>query len=353
MRIGFNVTPFQGGHSVRGIGSYTRNLLEELKKTDLEIVEFTDPNKISDVDLIYYPWFDLFFRTLRIGKIPTVVMVHDSMPLIFPKAYPSGIKGKINLIFQRRELKKAKLIVSNSETSKKDISKYLGINKDKIFTIPLAAGSEFRVLPEADKKKTKVKYNLPDQFLLYVGDANYVKNLPFLIKGFKEVKETNKFKDFKLVLVGGAFLNRDLNHPELASLQEVHELVKKNGLEAVVMMPGQIGISDLVGFYNLASLYIQPSLYEGFGIPVLEAMQCNCPVLCSDGGSLPEVGGKAVEYFDPVNLGELVSKMVTVLTDQELRSKLAKKGFKQAEKFSWSITAKETINVFKKTLDAE
>ena len=350
MRIGFNVTPLQGGHSVRGIGSYTRNLLEELKKTDLEIVEFTDPNKISDVDLIYYPWFDLFFRTLRIGKIPTVVMVHDSMPLIFPKAYPSGIKGKINLIFQRRELKKAKLIVSNSETSKKDISKYLGINKDKIFTIPLAAGSEFRVLPEADKKKTKVKYNLPDQFLLYVGDANYVKNLPFLIKGFKEVKETNKFKDFKLVLVGGAFLNRDLNHPELASLQEVHELVKKNGLEAVVMMPGQIGISDLVGFYNLASLYIQPSLYEGFGIPVLEAMKCGCPVLSSNAGSLPEVGGEAALYFNPEDLGRMVNQINKLLNNDKEQLELVKKGIKRADKFSWKRVAKETLDVFKQVL---
>lgn len=352
MKIGFDVSPLQSGHNTRGIGSYTRNTLEELKKTDAEIVEITD-KETSKVDVIFHPYFDFFFRTLKIGKTPTVVTIHDTMPLIFTKAYPPGIKGKINFLFQKRELKKAKYIITNSETSKKDINKYLGIKMEKIVPIYLAAGKEFKTLPASQAKKLKEKYKLPEKFLLYVGDANYVKNLPFLIKGFKSIKESDGFDDLKLVLVGGVFLIKDTNHPELRSLQETHELIRMNKLENDVIMPGQVETSDLVSFYNLATLYIQPSLYEGFGIPLLEAMSCGCPVLSSSSASLPEVGGEAVNYFNPSDLNEFTEKTKTILTNKKLRENLINKGRQRVKRFSWQKTAEETLNVFEKTLEGK
>jgi len=105
-----------------------------------------------------------------------------------------------------------------------------------------------------------------------------------------------------------------------------------------------------VGFYNLASLYIQPSLYEGFGIPVLEAMKCGCPVLSSNAGSLPEVGGEAALYFNPEDLGRMVNQINKLLNNDKEQLELVKKGIKRADKFSWKRVAKETLDVFKQVL---
>lgn len=355
IKVAFNVQPLKTGHKTRGVGTYTKYLLENLKKkSEVEIEEFENLATVKDVDLVHYPWFDLFFHTLPLKKkFPTVVTIFDTIPLIFPTQHPTGIKGKVNLFLQKLSLKSCKQIITDSQSSKKDISNFLKINPTKVKVIPLAADSSFKVLSDAKKLQVKNEYHLPDKFILYVGDANYTKNLPVLIKAFNKLRKMDQFRDLKLILVGGVFLKKveNIDHPELESLKIVNRLISQNNLEEMTIRPGQVDTDDLIGFYNLATVYVQPSLYEGFGLPVLEAFSSGCPVISSGAASLPEVGGRAAVYFDPQNSDQLVKILSEVLLDKSLRSKLSKLGLNQAERFSWEKVADETVKVYEQVVN--
>ena|SRR3989344_6133025 len=352
MKIAINTSPLNSGHKNRGIGQYTANLLEFFKKDQsLEVVEFQDISKVENVDLVHYPWFDFYFHTLPIKKkFPTIITIHDVIPLIFKNHHPAGIKGRLNFILQNLALKSCKAYITDSQASKRDVSKYLKISDNKISSIPLAAEEDFRSLSDTKLLYVKRKFNLPDQFLLYVGDANWVKNLPFLIEGFKKIRSNND--KLYLCLVGAVFLKNveDFNHPELQSLKIVNKLIKEYKLEDRVIRPGRLEKQDLIAFYNLATLYIQPSFYEGFGLPVLEAQASGCPVICSEGGSLKEVGGEAAVYFNPTNLNQFISIINEVLPNKSLREKLSNMGLKHAQQFSWQKMAEETKEVYQRIL---
>lgn len=350
MKIGFNISPLKNAHRDRGIGNYSYKLLEQLKKNnDISIQEFIHQSELKDVNAIHYPWFDFFFSTLtKIKRIPTVVTVHDIIPLKYKENYPVGLKGKVNLFFQKRELKKCNAVITDSQSSKKDIINFLGISAEKISVIPLAADDDFKILPESRLIHIRRKYNLTNRFILYVGDANWVKNLPFLINSFKSITDKGDFKDLKLVLVGGVFLKKveNIDHPELESLKKVNSMIKDLNLEDKVIRVGKLEKDDLVCFYNLANLYVQPSFYEGFGLPLLEAMSCGVPVLSSNGGALPEVGGEAVVYFNSKNNIQFESLVEEILSNKSLQQRLSKLGLKQAKNFSWQKVAEQTIKVY-------
>lgn len=358
MKVALNTLPILNAHKYRGIGYYTSHLLESLKKeSSIEVQEFTRLADIRNVDIIHYPWFDLFFHTLPIKrKFPTVVTIHDVMPLIFPEHYPVGFKGKINLLLQKIALVSCRYIITDSKASKTDMARYLQIKEKKIIVIPLAADEHFKV-SRSDTKLLYIirQYHLPDRFLLYVGDANWVKNLPFLIEGFHQLIKESEFEDIKLVLIGGAFLKdvENIDHPELESLKLVNKLIKQYGLETRIIRPGQIKEDELVAFYNLATVYVQPSLYEGFGLPILQAFACGVPVISSDRGSLPEIGGKATVYFDPTNIKQFISVAQEILENKSLQDKLSKLGLEQAKRFSWKKVAEETKSVYLKVLNNE
>lgn len=354
IKIAFNSSPLSNAHRTRGVGSYTKSLLDRLKaRDDLNIIEFNNLNLVTDADVVHFPWYDLFFKTLPMRKkFPTIVTVHDVMPLIFPEQHPVGIKGRINFLLQRYSLLRCKYIITISETSKKDIVKFLKVPSTKIVVIPEAANEKFRILSSSDKIRVKKRLNLPDKYILYVGDANFVKNLPVLMNSFNELSKDYKFNDIKLVLVNGVFLKKvdNVDHPELASLKTVNKLISENNLEDKVLRLGQVEIEDLVGIYNLATVYVQPSLYEGFGLPILEAFACGCPVISSNAASLPEVGDNAAVYFSPYNVSQLTKVLYDVLIDNSLQSKLSKAGLNQVSKFSWERVADETIKVYQKAL---
>lgn len=357
MKIAINVLPLQTAHKDRGIGYYTKNLTLFLKRDPkITVQEFIDIKEVKETDLVHYPWFDLFFHTLPIRKnFPTVVTIHDVIPLKFPQHYPIGIKGKVNFMLQKIALKNCGHILTDSKQSKEDIANYLKIKEEKITPVFLAAAPDFRVISDTELLRIKRKRKLPDEFILYVGDANWVKNLPFLIEGFSRIIKQPSFSSVKLVLIGGVFLKKveNINHPELKSLKIVNRMIIMNGLEDKVIRPGNIEVEELVGFYNLASVYIQPSHYEGFGLPVLEALSCGTPVLCSDKGSLPEIGGDAVVYFDPSNLRQFLSVLSDILENKPLQSKLSKLGLKRAARFSWENLAEETKLVYQNILGNE
>lgn len=354
MKIAINTKPLYSGHKSRGTGYYVRNLVDYLKnKEDIEIFEFTNLSEVKNVDLIHFPWFDFYFRTLPIRRpAPTVVTIHDVIPLIFPAQYPVGIKGKANFFLQKLALKSVKCIITDSVVSKRDIQKYLKVEEGKIVVVPLAVDLKFKVLKKTDLVKIQRKYNLPEIFLMFTGDANWTKNLPFLVDSFKKLIQIPEFKDVKLVLVGGVFLKNveNINHPELESLKKLNRLIHEYQLEDRIIRPGHVDDSELVALYNLAAVYVQPSLYEGFGLPVLQAFACGTPVVSSSAGSLPEVGGSAAVYFDPANSNQLVHLLAEVLRDKSLQQKLSKLGQKQIDKFSWEKTATKTVEAYGKAI---
>lgn len=348
MKIAIDASPIEGKgslyHRVRGTGFYLRNLKESLLESEKsnEYIFFTRGEKLpKDVDLVHYPYFEPFFLTLPVfNKNPFVVTVHDLTPLVFPKYFPAGLKGSLKWKIQRASLKKAKKIITDSISSKNDIIKYTGISEGKIEMVYLAAGSDFkkRNLSQNEIEKLLNKYHLPKKFALYVGDVTWNKNLPRLIEACLET-------DIPLVLTGKALLNSDFDrkNPWNQDLIKVQELCgdKKN-----IMRVGFINDEDLVGLYNIATVFVMPSLYEGFGLPILEAMSCGCPVITSKEGSLKEVAGDAAFYVDAYETESIGKGLKKVFEDEKLRKELSDKGIKQAGKFSWKNTARETADAY-------
>lgn len=338
IKVGFDTRVLRGPSGVRGIGKYASQLLTALKKNhEIRVVELG--KEAMPVDLIHYPFFDFFFLTLPlIKKKPTVVTIHDCTPLVFPEKYPAGIKGKVKFLIQKTALRNVSAVIADSENSKKDIIRFLGVPENKIYVIYLAADSRFRKLPTVNKQLL-VKYDLPPKFALYVGDVNYNKNLPNLIRAFASLKR----KDFYLVLVGKAFENKSL--PEIKDLLF---LINKLNLKERVKILGFVEDEDLVGIYNLAQVYVLPSLYEGFGLGILEAMACGCPVLTSKTSSMPEVAGEAAVLVNPYSVNEIAEGIEKIAENRLLRNKLIEKGLLRAKSFSWEKTAHETVEIYQK-----
>lgn len=344
IRLGFNVKPLILGHKVRGIGSYTFNLLNELKKLpELDVLEFKDIKELSEVDLIHYPYFDLFFPTLPFSKkFPVIVTIHDVIPLMFPEQFPPGIKGWVSLQHQKTSLKNVSAIITNSETSKRNIIKYLAVAADKIFVTPLAPATVFRKV--TNKKllsQVSSKYQLPEKFAIYIGSVNWNKNIVTMSQACVDA-------GINLYLIGKDFSNQDnLDHPERRSYKE---FLEKYANSPLIHRLGYLEIEDLVNVLNLATMCLLPSFYEGFGIPIIEAQACGIPVLTSDIPVIEEVAGDSVLKVNPSNPEDMARAISHLASDQSLQRKLAEKGLKNSEQFTWSKTAIATLAVYNQVL---
>lgn len=349
IKVFFDSQPLKTGHSVRGIGSYTKNLLEVLKNSeDIQLVR-----SATEADVVHYPYFDLFFDTLKLVNKPTVVTVYDVIPLIYPEHYPSGIKGKLRFLLQKNKLKNIDAIITISETSKKDIVRFLDIPQEKIYSIHLAASKQFKKLSNDALIHMDVsrKYKLPERFVLYVGDVNYNKNVEGLLKAFSLLltnknglkrMEANKLPG--LVLVGKAFKD------DISETRKILHLIEELSLNDLVVMPGFVPDDDLAGIYNLAAVYCQPSFYEGFGLPVLEAMACGTPTIASRTQALVEIAEDTTVFFDPKDPKNMASVLKDVLTKPSFQKELSEKGLLHVKNFSWEKIAGETINVYKRVV---
>ncbi len=320
----------------RGVGFYAQYLKESLKK--LPEVTFSDDNP----DIIHYPFFDLFYHTLRRKQnIPTVVTIHDVTPLVLSGRYPKGIRGRINLCLQWLSLQSVSAVITDSENSKKDIEKYLRIPMEKIYVTPLAIDPVYsRKVSDAKLLEVKKRFNLPDKFILTVaGGPNPNKNLPTLA-------EVTDRLDIPLVIVGQGMLKevREPVHPELIDM--VRLKVYKH-----LILPGFVSNDDLNAIYRLASLYVQPSLYEGFGLPLLEAMTAGCLIASSKTSSLPEIFHENAITFNPRRLAsmEKAIKKALALSPKRKQNQLEEAKTKAAT-FSWAKTAKATLEVYKRVL---
>lgn len=345
MRVGFDLSVQNTGHSVRGIGSYTENLRKALSaaKTDLEI-EFMGKNaNVGSYDLVHHPYFDLFFHTLPIKKSSSkrIVTIHDVIPLLFPDKFPSGIKGFVNLFLQKQALKNVDFIICDSETSKQDVSDKLSVPLSKIKVIYLSASEQFKTTEKNLLKETAQKYNLPKNFCLYVGDVNWNKNIPNLLLAISICK-------IPIVMVGKA-----LTDDSIPQVRAIDSQIKKLGLMETVKKTGFVSSEDLVSIYNLATVTVMPSYYEGFGLPVLESMACGTPVICTDNSSLSEISGSTAIFCNPSDPKDIAEKISYVFSLKEnVKKSLSDKSIKQAAKFSWQEAAQQTIDLYKKALSS-
>lgn len=286
--------------------------------------------KREKLDLIFNPKFTVpLFSGCK-----TVFAIHGMEWYIYPEVYNwyDIIYVKIALPFYCR---KADAIVAVSKLVKSDIINYIGIYKDKIKTIYEAANKIFRPLRDQDTLiAIKEKYNLPDRFILYVGGIFPSKNFGGLVKAFYNLKKKGSYK---LVVVGS----------KRWKFEKDFKLINELDLNDDIHFTGRIPQIDLPAFYNLAEIFVFPSLYEGFGIPVLEAMACGCPVIASKTGALPEIAGDAAAFIDPYDIKEMSDTMNKVLTNENFRQELIEKGYKQVKNFSWDKCATEIIEVFR------
>ncbi len=345
MKIGFDITPLRDGNKIRGVGSYANLLLEELKKSNnLEIKEFYDDKSLSEVDLVHHPFFDLFKPTLVIQKkFPTVVTIHDVIPLVFPEHYPPGIKGKFNLLHQRIALRSVKAVITDSYASKKDINKYLNIPENKIYPILLAPSDHFkRIKDEKELTRIRNKFSLPEDFALYVGNINWNKNL---INLAQSCVETNTH----LVMVGKSFKTVDINHRELLSFKVFMENYSGNPL--IQIIDEFVETDELVGFYSLAMFTLFPSFYEGFGFPILESQACGTPVITSDLSSMKEISGDSAFLVNPASVESIKEAILKIREDANLRKTLIDRGYSNVKKYSWEKAAQETVNVYEKVIN--
>jgi glycosyltransferase involved in cell wall biosynthesis len=346
MRIAIDVSPLSSGHRIRGVGFYLKNLLEALEKyhPEHEYIEFSEKNKLTqDFDVIHYPYFDPFSLTLPFfGKKNTVVTIHDLTPLVLPNLFPIGPRGKVMWFLQKQALGKVRSIITDSISSKKDVEKILKIDSKKVHKVYLAAGEHFRAIQDKSVLQAVAKkYNLPESFALYVGDATPNKNLPTLTKAILRTT-------IPLVMVGKTLTDEsvDISNAWAKDIQEIRQQAKSNKIYLLGFVPDE----DLVALYNLASVFVMPSLYEGFGLPVLEAMQCGCPVVASDRGSLREVAGTAAYIIDPTDAEAIAHAIQKVKGDKQFAKKLSHSGLEQAKKFSWKKTASQTIAIYKQVV---
>jgi len=332
------------GSGPRGVDVYATHLFNSLSSSysrDKTILSRDKPSN-KPVDIIHYTFFDPFFLTLwkHKPKAKYIVTVHDLIPLKFPKFFPVGIRGKLRWLLQKRALLGASAVITDSVCSKNDIASLTGIDRSVIFVVPLAAGHT--TVSKQLVKQVIFEYNLPERYILYVGDINWNKNIPGLIQAFAKLKSDNTH----LILVGKAF-ESSRNTPEYLAIKQA---VDASGKSALIHMLGFVPSHHLPSIYKAATLYVQPSWYEGFGFPVLEAMEQGTPVASANTGSLPEVGGEYAHYFDPSNHVEMTKLIQSLLDNQDKRTKFVETGKQWASSFSWDQVIEATHAVYEQVL---
>lgn len=289
------------------------------------------------VDVLWMPMHNL--PLIRRRALKTVVTIHDLAFKNFPETFPRQDLMQLNFLTDLA-VKFSDKIIAVSESTKSDILKfYPKIKEDKIRVIYHGFDAELfqdELAPQEMESVLK-KYDLKqEKYLLYVGAIQPRKNLVILVKAFEIFKEKEK-SDIKLVLAGG----------KAWRWQKTIEVIERSPFKEDIILTGGISFEELAILYRNAKIFVFPSLYEGFGIPILEAFASGVPVVTAKNSSLTEVGGDAVEYFENNNTDDLAAKIIKVLSDEVLQTGMIEKGLTQINKFSWEKCAKETLAFIK------
>lgn len=287
------------------------------------------------------PGAELYHATehllLPLAGIPTVLTVHDLIYRHLPQHHK-----RLNYWFLNAAMplfcRRASAIITISESSRQDLLHAYAVDPAKVHVIYEAAAPHFTPQPAARIAEVRGRYRLPEHFLLAVGTIEPRKNLNRLLDALLVLRQAGH--DAHLVIVGSrGWLTEAFEH-KLATFPA----------RAAVHLPGYVADADLPAVYSAARITVLASVYEGFGLPVLEGMACGSPVVCSRLSSLPELGGQAVRYFDPYDVADMAAALAAVWGDDALRTALRAQGLAQAMHFSWSHTATQTLAVYQHVL---
>ncbi|MDB5249669.1 MAG: hypothetical protein JWQ40_4063 [Segetibacter sp.] len=282
--------------------------------------------KKSDFDVFHPSYYDPYFLKHLKGK-PFVVTFMDLIHEKYGSRFKELSADKYIVERKRTMLKNASKIIAISECTKRDIVDFFGTSEEKIEVIYL--GSSLEVTNNSTSQSSASK-----NYLLYVGNRSLYKNFSFCLNAIAPLLLGNK--DLKIICAGGGNFNK--TEIELISTLKIGNKVEFVRVE---------NDDTLVSLYSNALCFIFPSLYEGFGIPVLEAFSCGCPVVLSDKGSLPEVGGNAAVYCDPDDADSISAAVESYIKNSSLRDENRRKGYERLKKFSWAKTSEETFNLYK------
>jgi glycosyltransferase involved in cell wall biosynthesis len=264
--------------------------------------------------------------------LPTVVTLYDLIPQFFPRV----VSARARWLFQlttRLALRAADQVITISEASRKDLLTAYWLDPARVTAIPLAPDPAMRPQTAGEQRRVREKFELPERFMLYLGINKPHKNLVRLVEAWKMVET-----DAPLV-IAGAWDNR---YPQ------IKERVATLKLGERVRFLGPVSNADQPGLYAAATVFVFPSLYEGFGLPVIEAMACGTAVACAKTSSMPEAAGEAALLFDPARTEEIAASLSQLLKDEGLRELLRVTGLEQAKKFTWEQAARETMKIYRK-----
>ncbi len=300
-----------------------------------EQLHFNKILKKETLDLMHFT----HFNAPILYKRPSIVTIHDLTLSFYPGKKKRSLLHRLAYAFTLRSaVKKAKKVITISQNSKKDLMDLIGTEEDKIEVIYQGVSEKFKKINDQERiKKTLKKFNLNNSpFFLYTGVWRSHKNLPNMLKAFKEVLKLTE-NNIKLVITG----KEDPHYPE------VQNMPAELGIKENVIFPGLVDEDELVDLYNAASIYIFPSLYEGFGLPPLEAMACETPVAASEASSIPEVCGKGnAAYFDPNDYHDMAQVIFALYNDKGMQADLVSRGLLRVGEFSWQTMAELTHNLY-------
>ena len=364
MRIAFDGTTLTPSRT--GIGYYSEHLLSHLAAEFTEdewIVISNQPLSLSDPLPPHrrldaegripwrIPWIQLTApRLLRQldphvahftnsicplrSPVPTVLTIHDMSPELFPHLHP--LRRRLTRRLVRRCARRAQAVIAVSESTRRNICAILGVSSRKVVVVREAAAPAFRPIEDRETlRRVRNRYNLPERFLLHVGTIEPRKNLVSLVQAFSRVVGSG-YSDLGLVLVGKWGWG----------IHQVREAIGALGLRGPVRLPGYVEFGDLPALYSLAVATLYPSLHEGFGLPVIEAMACGSPVITSANSSLIEVAGSAALMLDGPSPTAIAAALRRLLGSRDLREELAGRSLQNARRFSWSRAAAETHQVY-------
>ena len=262
----------------------------------------------------------------------TVLTVHDLVWVYYPETMAHH-NASVHRSYFRRSVERADIVIADSHSTRSDLLRELAVPEDKVRVVHAGVADAFRPMPGPEQQARLKALRTPGTFLLSVGTLEPRKNYPLLFRALAGVP------DAQLIVVG----RRGWKHSDIT------RTISDLALGARVHLLEYVSTEDLIALYSAAQLVVLPSLYEGFGLPVLEAMACGTPVLASNTSSLPEVGGDAAVYFESNSVESLRAELVRLLADPKTRASMSRKGLERTKEFSWTQAAQSTLNVLKRT----
>jgi glycosyltransferase involved in cell wall biosynthesis len=287
----------------------------------------------TSADVYYTP--SLIIPQIKITKY--VLFIPDMTPFVLPQHHT--FKILFLRVLYKTAFKNAQNIITDSMSAKADILKYFRniIKEEQIVVIPLAASESFKKISDNNYlHKIRVKFKLPDKYILFVGSIEPRKNLIGLLKAFCSIRSGI---EHKIVITGAKGWKN----------AQFYKFIKSNSLENDIIFTDYVDDEELPAIYNMADVFVYPSFYEGFGIPVLEAMRSGIPVIASSTSSLPEIVQNTGILINPNNANEIAQALIKVLSDREFRDALIEKGTMRAKSFNWRDTARLTLDVINKS----